>query len=91
MGKKKTITITALTEKGKEAIQTKGDTKPMEKACIKMFGIREEVTETDPYTVVTTFKRVPELVFEQIITGLYTKFLELDANKDKDYTMVVVG
>ena len=87
--KKKTIIITALTEAGKTAMQTKGELGRMDKAVNKLFGIKETIISEEPLAVETNFKRVPDPVLEQITIGIYTKFKELGAIQDIDYTLVV--
>lgn len=88
--KKNKIKLIAHTEIGKKAMMTQKKTNsPMEKAVHKLFGIKEEIICEEPYTVVSTFRNVPETIFQQIIIGIYSSLEELGAKQDVDYKLEV--
>lgn len=82
------ITITAKTEAGKEALTQQGQQSNKAKIACKMIGLKEEVINKEPLTIVITIKIMPMSVFLNVLFTLQNKFTELGAIKDIDYTMV---
>jgi len=93
------IIIIAISEKGKKALQDKGEQKKKEmqkgssfllNRALKLMGYKEVVTNVEPYTIEISFKhpgakaQIPTMAIK-----LQEQFKGLGAEIEKDYTMEV--
>ncbi len=90
------IKITAKTERGKEALEQHiNDSRKMgfrKKAMMKVIGISQKITVTNPLTLEVCFtnKRISQVIHPEHFTAEIYKFMEsFGVEKDKDYCVEV--
>lgn len=82
------IIIKALTEKGRGVVMSsEGKQSRMGATALIMAGVRESVVCNDPLTIIIKMKMIPQVVVDQMLVGLATKFESMGAKKDKDFLL----